>query len=295
MEKYIISCCSAADLSKKHFDKRRIHYLCFPFRLDEQDYLDDLGESIYPEELYRRMLAGEKATTDPIATDTYKAFFEKHLKEGKDILHVSLSSGLSATYQNACEARDVLLPRYPERKIYIVDSLCASAGYGLLVDTLADLRDTGMMVDELFRWAEEKKTRLHHWFFSSDLSFYITGGRISRAVGIAGTVMGICPLLYMNRKGCLTPYENVHTKKTVIKKLVDQMAQHAMNGLDYAGKCYLCHSVCMEDARSVAALVEKTFVNLNGKVQIFPIGVTIGSHTGPGTVALFFFGNERTD
>lgn len=295
MEKFIISCCSAADLSKKHFNKRRIQYLCFPFRLGEQDYLDDLGETIYPEELYCHMLSGEKAVTNPIPIDTYKAFFEKYLKEEKDILHISLSSGLSISYENACKARDSLLVHYPERKIYIVDSLCASSGYGLLVDTLADLRDTGMTIDELFRWAEEKKTRLHHWFFSSDLSFYISGGRISRAAGIAGTVMGICPLLYMSRQGRLVTYENIHSKKTVIKKIVDEMALHAMNGLDYAGKCYLCHSVCIEDARTVAALVEKTFVNLNGKVQIFPIGVTIGSHTGPGTVALFFFGNERTD
>ncbi len=295
MEKFIISCCSTADLSAKHFDKRRIHYICSPFQLGGREYLDDLGESIYPEELYRRMLAGEKVSTDPISPAVYADFFTEYLAEGKDILHVSLSSGLSKNYHNACLARDRLTGRYPDRKIYIIDSLCASSGYGLLVDTLADLRDTGMTIEELVRWAEEKKTRLHHWFFSSDLSFYIAGGRIPKATGIAGTVMGICPLLYVNRKGCLVSYENVHSKKNVIKKIVEQMERHAMNGLDYAGKCYLCHSVCMEDARTVAALVEKTFVNLNGKVQIFPVGVCIGAHTGPGTIALFFFGNERTD
>ena len=295
MHEYIISCCSTADLTKKHLSKRNISYLCFPFQLGDEDYLDDLGETIYPEELYRRMLSGEKVRTNPISSDTYEAFFEKYLKAGKDLLHVTLSSGLSPSYQNACTARDALAARYPDRKIYVADSLGASGGYGLLMDTLADLRDSGMSIEELFQWTEENKLKLHHWFFSTDLSFYIMGGRISKAAGIAGSVMDICPLMYMNRSGCLIPYENVHGKKSVIKKIVEQMAEHAQDNLDYAGKCYLCHSVCNEDARAVAALVEKTFRNLKGKVQIFPIGVTIGSHTGPRTVALFFFGDERAD
>jgi DegV family protein with EDD domain len=295
MSEYILSCCSTADLSKIHFTKRQIQYICFRFKLGDREYPDDLGESVYPEELYHRMLAGEDAQTFPVQQEAYETFFEKWLIEGKDILHVTLSSGISESYYAACRARDTLLKRYPDRKLYIVDSLGASSGYGLLMDTLADLRDSGMGIDELRQWAEDNKLRLHHWFFSTDLTFYIKGGRVSKAAGFVNSVMDICPLLTVDRAGRLASKETIHTKKNVIRHIVKQMELYAQDGRDYSGKCYLCHSVCMEDARAVASLVEEKFQNLNGKVEIFPIGVTIGSHTGPGTVALFFFGSERTD
>lgn len=294
MADYILSCCSTADLSKNWFMRRNIPYLCFHFDLGGHEYLDDLGESVYPEELFRRMIAGEPVTTAPIHVDEYESFFEKYLEAGNDILHVTLSSGLSKSYYFACVARNQLLKRYPDRKIYVVDSLGASSGYGLLMDTLADLRDTGMSIDELYQWAEEHKLDLHHWFFSTDLSFYIKGGRISKTAGFVSSVMEICPLLNMNSNGELTLKERVYTKKKVIQRIVEQMEQYAQDGLDYSGKCYLCHSVCMEDARAVASLVERRFKNLNGRVEIFPIGVTIGSHTGPGTLALLFYGQKRT-
>ncbi len=294
MADYILSCCSAADLSIKRFMKRNIPYLCFHFELGGHEYLDDLGESVYPEELFRRMIGGESVTTAPIHVDEYESFFEKYLEAGNDILHVTLSSGLSKSYHFACVARDQLLKRYPDRKIYVVDSLGASSGYGLLMDTMADLRDSGMSIDELYQWAEEHKLNLHQWFFSTDLSFYIKGGRISKTAGFVGSVMEICPLLNINSNGELVLKERVYTKKKVIQRIVEQMEQYAQDGLDYSGKCYLCHSVCMEDARAVASLVERRFKNLNGRVEIFPIGVTIGSHTGPGTVALLFYGQKRT-
>lgn len=293
MGEYILSCCSTADLSKERFEKRDIQYVCFHFELGGTEYLDDLGESVPPEELYRRMLAGENTKTSQVSVGEYEALFEKNLKAGRDILHITLSSGISGSYNSACVARDVLLERYPDRKIYVVDSLGASSGYGLIMETLADLRDSGMGIDELHQWIEENKLRLHHWFFSTDLTFYIRGGRISKTAGFIGSVMGICPLLNMDYEGRLTPREKVRTKKKVINRIVEQMELNARDGLDYSGKCFLCHSVCMEDAKAVAALVEEKFPKLNGKVEIFPIGATIGSHTGPGTIALFFWGGKR--
>lgn len=293
MGEYILSCCSTADLSKERFKKRDIQYVCFHFELGGAEYLDDLGESVPPEELYRRMLAGENTKTSQVSVGEYEALFEKNLKEGKDILHVTLSSGISGTFNSACVARDELLERYPDRKIYVVDSLGASSGYGLIMETLADLRDSGMGIDELYQWIEDNKLRLHHWFFSMDLTFYIRGGRISKTAGFIGSIMGICPLLNMDNEGRLTPREKIRTKKKVINRIVEQMELNAQDGLDYSGKCFLCHSVCMEDAKAVAALVEEKFPKLNGKVEIFPIGATIGSHTGPGTIALFFWGGKR--
>lgn len=293
MGDYVLSCCSTADLSKERFEKRQIQYVCFHFELGGKEYLDDLGVSVPPEELYRRMIAGEDTKTSQVSVGDYEALFEKNLKDGKDILHVTLSSGISGTYNSACVARDELKERYPDRKIYVVDSLAASSGYGLLMETLADLRDSGMGIDELYRWAEENKLKLHHWFFSTDLTFFIKGGRVSKTAGFIGSVMNICPLLNVDFEGKLIPREKIRTKKKVIARIVEQMETNAQDGLDYSGKCFLSHSLCQEDADAVAALVEEKFKKLNGKVEIFPIGATIGSHTGPGTVALFFWGNKR--
>ena len=150
-----------------------------------------------------------------------------------------------------------------------------------------------MGIDELYRWAEENKLKLHHWFFSTDLTFFIKGGRVSKTAGFIGSVMNICPLLNVDFEGKLIPREKIRTKKKVIARIVEQMEINAQDGLDYSGKCFLSHSLCREDADAVAALVEEKFKKLNGKVEIFPIGATIGSHTGPGTVALFFWGNKR--
>ena len=293
MGDYVLSCCSTADLSKERFEKRQIQYVCFHFELGGKEYLDDLGASVPPEELYSRMIAGEDTKTSQVSVGDYEALFEKNLKDGKDILHVTLSSGISGTYNSACVARDELKERYPDRKIYLVDSLAASSGYGLIMETLADLRDSGMGIDELYRWAEENKLKLHHWFFSTDLTFFIKGGRVSKTAGFIGSVMNICPLLNVDFEGKLIPREKIRTKKKVIARIVEQMEINAQDGLDYSGKCFLSHSLCREDADAVAALVEEKFKKLNGKVEIFPIGATIGSHTGPGTVALFFWGNKR--
>lgn len=130
-----------------------------------------------------------------------------------DILHVTLSSGITGTYNSACVARSELLERYPERKIFIVDSLAASSGYGLLMNALADQRDMGKSIEEVYAWAEENKRYLHHWFFSTDLSFYVRGGRISRAAGAVGTMLSICPLLNVDKEGHLIPREKIRGKK----------------------------------------------------------------------------------
>lgn len=293
MAAYYLSCCSTADLSEEHFIQRDIRYICFHFELAGQDYLDDLGKSVPPETLYRRMSEGADTKTSQITIGEYEEYFEAMLKEGKDILHLTLSSGISGTYNSACIARDSLAEKYPARKIYIVDSLAASSGYGLLMETLADMRDSGMELDALHDWVEENKLRLQHWFFSTDLTFYIKGGRISKASGFIGTVLSICPLLNVDFEGRLIPREKIRTKKKVIERIVEQMEMNAQDGTAYAGKCFISQSACMEDARAVASLIEERFPALKDKVKIYPIGATIGSHTGPGTVALFFWGKKR--
>ena len=293
MNPYVISCCSTADLSEEHFRSRNISYICFHFELDGVEYPDDLGKSIPFDEFYRRMANGASTKTSQINVEEFTEYFEPFLKEGKDILHVSLSSGISGVFNSASLARNLLMQKYPERTILIVDSLGASSGYGLFMDRLADLRDEGYSIQELYEWAMKNRLRLNHWFFSTDLTFYIRGGRVSKTSGFIGTILNICPLLNMNRLGQLIPREKIRTKKKVIQAIVTRMKACADNGTDYSGKCYISHSACYEDARAVADLVEAAFPKLNGKVEIYSVGTTIGSHTGPGTVALFFWGKER--
>ena len=295
MSDYVISCCSTADLSKEHFEKIDVHYCCFHYEMDGVQYLDDLGQSMDFDVFYQRMTDGAMTKTSQINADEYEEYFTQFLSQGKDIIHLTLSSGISGTFNSANLAKALLEDKYPDRKIYVIDSLAASSGYGLLVDHLAAMRDSGATIDELAAWVEEHKLNLNHWFFSSNLTFFIRGGRISKAAGAVGTVLNICPLMNVDFEGRLIPRYKIRTKKKVIQAIVDKMAEQAEGGTDYSGKCFISHSACEEDAKAVAALVEERFPNLNGHVLINSIGTTIGSHTGPGTVALFFWGQKRED
>ncbi len=295
MNSYILSCCSTADLSKEHFQKRNIFYTCFHFELDGKEYLDDLGETIPFDQFYKALAEGADTKTSQINAEEFIEYFEPFLKEGNDIVHVTLSSGISGVYNSACIAKGELLEKYPDRKIYIIDSLSASSGYGLFMDQLADLRDKGFSAEELAAWAEEHKLELNSWFFSTDLTFYVKGGRISKASGFVGNLLNICPLLNVSNEGKLIPRFKIRTKKKVITAIVDKMAEFAENGTDYDGKCYICHSACYEDAKAVADLVRSRFPKITEEIEINSVGTTIGSHTGPGTVALFFWGKKRED
>ena len=293
MSEYILSCCSTVDLSKEHLESRNLQYICFHYELGGKEYLDDLGETVSFADFYQAMQDGADTKTSQINAAEYEEYFEKFLKEGKDILHVSLSSGISGSFNSANIAKEMLQEKYPERKIYIVDSLTASSGFGLLVDKLADLRDEGMSIDELYQWAEENKGKCLAWFFTSDLTFFIKGGRVSKTSGFVAGVLNICPMLNVDPNGKLIARQKVRTKRKVIEAIVKKMEEKAENGLDYNGKCYISHSACYDDAKAVANLVENKFTKLNGKVEINNIGTTIGSHTGPGTVALFYWGTDK--
>ncbi len=295
MSEYVLSCCSTADLTEQHFKDRNINYICFHFELDGKQYLDDLGKSVPFDKFYQAMVDGAETKTSQINADEFETYFESFLKEGKDILHLCLSSGISGVINSAMLAKTNLEEKYPDRKIYIVDSLGASSGYGLIMDKLADLRDQGMSIDELRQWAENHKLNLHHWFFSTDLTFYIKGGRVSKTAGIVGGILGICPLLNMDNEGRLIPRFKIKGKRKVIRTIVDKMEAFAQDGLEYSDKCYISQSACYEDAKAVADLVEQRFPKLKGNVEINSVGTTIGSHTGPGTVALFFWGRKRNN
>lgn len=295
MSRYKITCCSTADMSYEYFKEKDIPYACFHFRIGEQEYLDDLGQSVSFKEFYAQIAAGAMPITSQVNVDEFEQLFEPILQKGQDVLHISLSSGISGAYSSALMARDELSRRYPERKIRIVDSLGASSGYGLLVDTAREKQAEGASIDELYEWLEKNKLKLHHWFFSTDLTHYKRGGRISATSFAVGSLLNICPLMNMDHLGRLIPRKKIRGKKHVIEEIVKMMEVHVQGGLAYPGKCFISNSDCLEDARAVARLVEERFKNLNGKVLINSVGTVIGAHTGPGTVALFFWGDERVD
>lgn len=295
MFEYILTCCSTADMPNEYFENRNIPFACFHFNIDGNEYPDDLGKTMAFDEFYGRISKGSMPTTSQVNVGQFISFFEPYLKEGKDILHISFSSGLSGAYNSSCIARDELLLKYPDRKILLIDSLGASSGYGLLVDMAADMRDNGSTIEEVYVCLEENKLNVHHWFFSADLTHYKRGGRISSTSAIVGNLLNICPLMNMSYDGKLIPRAKYRGKKHVIAEIVKKMEEHAKDCINYSGKCFISNSACYEDARKVADLIEEKFVNLNGRVMINSVGTVIGSHTGPGTVALFFFGDKRED
>lgn len=295
MSQFILSGCSTADMPRTFFQEREIPFACYRYTIDGKVYNDDLGQSMPMAEFYRRIDEGAMPTTSQVNKAEFIEHFEPLLQAGNDVLHIEMSSGISGTYEQAKAAEAELAPKYPDRKIYVVDSLGASSGYGLLLDAAADRRDTGASIEEVRDWVEQNKLTVNHWFFTTDLTHFKRGGRISVASATFGSLFNICPLMNVDVKGKLIPRAKARGKKRVMAEMLGKMEKHAIGGTSYSGKCFISNAARFDDARQVADMVETTFPNLNGKVMINDIGTVIGAHTGPGTVALFFFGDPRVD
>ncbi|MDR0890023.1 MAG: DegV family protein [Oscillospiraceae bacterium] len=291
MADYILSCCSTTDLSPEQFKSHGIERICFHYSIDGKEYLDDGGVPL--PDFFDAMKNGAVPKTSQVPVGEFLPYFRSFLEQGKDILHISLSSGLSGAYQSACIARDELALQFPDRKIYIIDSLCGSGGAAILMLELADRRDRGLSVDSARSWVETHKLQMHHWLFTPELAYFVRGGRISPAAGWLGTLLKLCPLIEANAEGKLLPNTKIRGKLRAMTALIDKMKQHAQGGLNYAGPCRISHANCAEDAYAVKALIEEQFANLREKIGVSMMGTTLGSHCGPGTVAIFFFGAQR--
>ncbi|MCR4610660.1 MAG: DegV family protein [Lachnospiraceae bacterium] len=290
MGEYVLSCCSTADLSKEDFLSRDIHYISNFYQIDGVRYKDDLGESVTYPEFYQAIREGAVTKTSHINVESYVKYFEGFLKDGKDILHVTLSSGLSDTFNNANKAKKILDKKYPERTIYIVDSMAASSGYGLIMETLADKRDQGAPIKELYRWIIDNRMNMNHILFSSDISTYLRGGKLSKRSNIIKSAVKYCQFLYMNYLGELVARGRIRGKKNAFKLMVDRAVETA--GADYRGKAFISNSDCEKDAKKVARMLKKRLPNISG-IEIKDIGNTIGSHAGPGTIAIYLWGTPR--
>lgn len=293
MSNYVLSCCSTADADEAFFTGKNINYICFHFLLDGVEYPDDLGKSMSFDKFYAEMARGADTRTSQVNVDEFVNYFRPFLQEGKDILHLTLSSGISGVYNSAKIAAEDLSEEFPDRKIYIVDSLCASSGFALIMDKLAELRDAGKTIDELRVFAEDNKKKVHHWFFTDTLEYLVRGGRVSKVSGFFGTALKICPLLNVDYEGKLIPREKIRTSKKAKEACAAKMDEYATDRFNYSGKVYISHANNYVGAREVADMIEAKYPNLAEPVSIFPIGTTIGSHTGPGLIALFFWGDER--
>ena len=291
---FLLSCESTVDLPFSYISGRNIEVLFYTYTVDGVEYDDDMGRD--PKALdrfYGFMENGKFPATSQINVYKYQDYFESLLnKYDGDIIHVAMGSGMSPSVNNAIEASENLKEKYPERNVKVIDSLCSCGGYGILVDLAADLRDEGKTFDEAVEWLENNKSRIHHQFFSSDLKYFKRSGRVSGATATVATILGICPIMHLNSTGHIIAYSKVRGKKKAIKTTVDTMLNDVEEGRDYNGKCVLCHSNCIEDAEETIKLIKETFPKLK-EVKLSNIGTIIASHTGPGTVALFFVGKPR--
>lgn len=280
-------------MTAEHLKSLGVEFAKYHYIIDGVDYKDDLFVSSSPESFYGAIAAGALPTTSQVTPEELLELWSPILAQGHDILHIEFSSGLSGGYASALSAQEEVKKHYPARKVVVVDSLCASSGYGLLVDKAVELKAGGMGLDELAAWLEENKLRLRHWFFSTNLQHFKRGGRISGPAATIGSLLKICPVMDVNCRGKLIIRKKVTGKKKAIKEMFEQMAAQAEGGAGYDGKCFISHSDVIADARELADLIHAGFPKLNGSVEIDNIGTVIGSHTGPGTVALFFFSSTK--
>ena len=267
--------------------------LFYSYLANGQEYIDDMGRD--PEALphfYEMLKAGTLPSTSQLNTFQYTEFFEELLKRG-DLLHIAFGSGMTGSVKNALEAAEALREKYPERRLIVVDSLCSSSGYGLLVDMAADMRDRGDSMEAIAAWVEQNRNKVHHQFFSTDLKYFKRSGRVSGAAATVGAILNICPIMRLDDKGRIIAYDKVRGKKNAIRETLRTMEAHVQDGVNYAGKCFVCHSNCPVEAEETKAAVQARFPHISGEIRVCDIGTIIASHCGPGTVAVFFMGDER--
>ena len=291
--KFILSCESTVDLPYSHLEERNIPVIFYHYVINDVDYVDDMGrDSEALPGFYRLLEEGHLPSTSLINTETYKEFFRGLLKDG-DLLHIAFTSGQSASVANALTAAEELKEEFPDRKIMVIDSLCSSSGYGLIVDNAADLSDEGKDMQEVYDYVMANRNKVHHQFFSSDMTQFRRTGRVSGPTAAIATILNICPIMRLDDRGRIIAYDKVRGKKKAVQMTVEETLKHAQGAGSYDQRMYICNSNCLDDALMLKNALEEAFPAQKGKIEIHDIGTIIGSHAGKGTVAVFFMGDER--
>ena len=278
------SCCDLPENMYKELNVSMVP-LTLNFRGQEHTDLSDT----FIKGLYDGMRAGETASTSAVNPDGWSNVIEQVLAAGQDALVLAFSSGLSTTYQSAVIAANELLEKYSERKIFVVDTLCASLGQALLLWHTCKMRDAGMSLEELAAWCEEKKMNICHWFTVDGLVYLKRGGRVSAATALVGTMLQIKPVMHVDDEGHLTKVTTSRGRKASINALAAQMGETMLPGEN--DTIFICHGDCMDDAQYLAEKVKEKYGVK--EVLIYYTGAVIGAHSGPGTLALFYMGRKR--
>lgn len=287
MNDYIISVNSTVDLPKEWLSERNVPIIPLKYTIDGEVYEDMNGLS--SKEFFQKLREGKMAVTSQVNPDEARDALEPVLKEGKDVLHLGFSSGLSGTYNSIRIAGEELKNEYPDRKIIVIDSLCACLGEGLLLYYALKLKEEGRSIDEVARWVEENKLHICHFVTVDDLNHLQRGGRVSKTTAILGTMVQIKPIIHVDDQGCLQVIGKERGRKKSLNKIVDLAAKQAEGWENDI--VMITHGDCIEDAQYVAEVVKEKMGISN--ILINNIGTVIGSHTGPGVVAVFCMGQSR--
>ena len=288
MREYVIFTDSACDISREMLNEWGVRSCALTFRFDGDskeysDYEMDIKT------FYDKMRAGGVAKTAAINSESFAAEFEPVLKEGKDILYLGFSSGLSTTHNLARLAANQLSERYPDSKIVVIDTLAASAGEGLLVKLVVDKKAAGASIDEAAEYAKDTVLKICHWFTVDDLVYLKRGGRVSAASAFIGNVIGIKPVLHVDNEGHLINVMKVRGRKTSVATLAQKYIDTAIDKEN--GTVFISHADCMKDVEELSSIIRE---KCGAKVDVVTnVGAVIGAHSGPGTLALFFVGKER--
>ena len=289
MSEYVITTDNNSDLPEEYLKDHGVGCMYLSYSMDGKNYTH---ENFLPEhEFYEAMRNGSMPTTAQVNPENAKALLEPYLKEGKDILHIAFSSGLSGTYNSSRIAAEELMEEYPDRKIIVVDSLSASLGQGLLVWLAQQKKELGQTLENVADWAEKNKLKMVHLFTVDDLNHLYRGGRVSRTTAIVGSMLNIKPVLHVDNEGKLTAIGKVRGRKKALQELVKLMDEKIGSFGADCDTIFISHGDCEQDAQYVAAKVKEKYNIKN--IIINQVGATIGAHSGPGTMALFFVGDVR--
>ncbi len=294
MKKYILTCEATVDIYKEDLEELNVPYINYYYYLDDEMYETNISKDYSYEEFYKGILEGKTPKTTQVNSERFIEFFTPFLEAGNDVVHVTFSSGLSGTNNSANLAAKELNEKYQDNKVYVIDSLNGSVGYGMFIKEIAKRKnEEGFTSEKLIKWIEENKLTVNHWFYTTDISHFIKGGRVGKVEGIIGKRLSICPLMDVSIKGEIIPRYKVIGKKRVFKKAIELMESLAFGGLNYTGKCYVTHANYLEEATKLKNEIENRFLYLEEPVKIYPAGAITASHAGPGAVGIFFFGEKR--
>ena len=293
MADYIIATSSTSDLPRTWLEAHQIPFIPYTYTVGDKLFEDDCREESR-DAVYAGMRRGDRLKTSMINEFVYYDFFKSLLETGKDVIFLDMSQKMSVSFVNANKAAEEIRLEYPQRKLYVMDTLCISGGLGLLVEHMVERMENGMSFDEVIAWGEENKLKIAHRFTVDDLNYLKAGGRVSNAAALVGSMLAIKPVLYVPDRGTLDVAKKVRGRKAAVKAILDGALHDLSQVKDPTGlKVHILQADCRADAETVRDGLRKAFPQL-GEITITGLGVVIGAHCGPGLLTVFYLCNGRT-